>query len=287
MENILRSIYQERASDPTTLGILSIENRDSLATITDTFDEILLIISKEQEHPLFVKHYEYEAKKLALYIVNEAQVKLWISKGTNRKVFDWFYYGKILFDRNDYLYRLIQEIKDFPFHERKLRIGLEFAKLIRTYMEGKTLYEKKQYLDAYSHIIHSLHYLGRVALIEKGYHPEITVWNQVKQIEPEVYKMYEELVHSEEPLHKKLELLFLASEFFIHSRTEIGSAHIMKVLAEKELWSIQEFMEHPELSLYATDLIVFIEYLIDKKYIAVELKESKGKSIFHRYYKKQ
>jgi len=286
MENILRSIYQERASDPNTLGILLIEEQNHYSNMTNSFDEILLVISKEPDLRLFMKHYSFEDKKLALYTVHETQLKEWLSLGTNKKVFDWILFGKILFDRNDYLQQLIQEIKDFPFQERKFRIGIEFAKLIQRYLEGKKLYEQQQYLDAYSHIVHSLHHLGRLALIEKGFHPEVTVWNQVKQIEPQVFKMYEELVSSEEPIHKRLELLFLASEFFIHSKIDLGATHIIEVLGEREKWSIQEIMEHPKLKDYSPNLVVFLEYLVDKNFIGIELVESKGKGIYHRYYKK-
>ncbi|KMR35055.1 hypothetical protein EY05_14905, partial [Staphylococcus aureus] len=72
-----------------------------------------------------------------------------------------------------------------------------------------------QYLDAYNHVVHALHHLARLAIIENGFHPEITVWNQVKQIEPEIFKLYEELLTSEESIEKRLELLFLASDFLI------------------------------------------------------------------------
>ncbi len=80
-------------------------------------------------------------------------------------------------------------------------------------MDGKLFFDHQQYLDAYNHVIHSLHHLGRLSVIEKGFHPEVTVWNQVKHIEPEIYKLYEELITSEETLDKRLELLFLVSDF--------------------------------------------------------------------------
>ena len=81
-------------------------------------------------------------------------------------------------------------------------------------MDGKAFFENQHYLDAYNHIVHSLHHLARLAVIENGFHPEITVWNRVtKKLEPEIFKPYDELVNSQETLEKRLELLFLASEF--------------------------------------------------------------------------
>ncbi|PMY00971.1 hypothetical protein C1Y18_34915, partial [Pseudomonas sp. MPR-R5A] len=90
----------------------------------------------------------------------------------------------------------------------------------------------------------SLHHLARLTIIENGFHPEVTVWNQVRQMEPEIMKLYEELVQSHEPLEKRLELLFLASEFLIHSRTRLGANHLLDILADKEVWTIQDIIQH-------------------------------------------
>ena len=284
MDNFVRTLYQERASQPSTLGVLLIESTDQLLATTDTFDSILFIITTDDEKDLFIKHYSYDEKKVSLYMVNDKKLKEWIIAGSNRRLYDWLLQGKILFDRNDFMNQLIQDLKDFPFHERKLRIGLEFAKLIRRYTDGKRLYEQKHYFDAYNHVIHLLHHLARLSLIEKGFHPEVTVWNQVKNIKPEIYKVYEELINSNETLPKRLELLFLASEFFIHMRTDLGSSHLLEVMRKKTKWSIQEIIEQEELKLYSIDIFVLLEYLVDKGILHIVLEESKGKGIYHRYY---
>lgn len=285
MEDILRPIYQERASQINTLGILLISRPVKAIPLTDTFDAILLIIVKEAEQPVYIKHYTYEDKKAALHMVTESQVNDWLLLGSNRKFVEWVYSGKILFDRNEYLHHLRDQLNDFPLDGRKLKMGIEFAKLIRRYLDGKGFFDNNQNLDAFNHIVHSLHHLGRLSLIEKGFHPEITVWNQVKQIEPEVYKLYNELICSEEDLEKRLELLFLASDFLIHSRINSGASHLIDTLAAKEYWTFNEIMLHPELSLYSVDLEVLLEYLIEKHYIETVNVETKGKGIFHRYYK--
>lgn len=285
MEDILRPIYQERASQSNTIGVLIIEKQQKKSPTTDTFDAVLLVIVKESDNPLFVKHYSYENKKAALHIVTINQLNEWLLLGSNKRIFEWLFTGKILFDRNDYIANLKLELREFPFYGRKVKMGVEFAKLIRRYMDGKAFFDGVHYLDAYNHVVHSLHHLARLSVIENGFHPEITVWNQVKQIEPEIFKLYEELVNSNESLEKRLELLFLASEFLIHSRLQSGSSHLIETLKEQESWSINEIMENPELSVYSVDLGVLIEYLIDKKLIEVVNVETKGQGLYHRYYK--
>lgn len=285
MEQILRPIYQERASQPNTLGVILVEKREKVSQITDTFDTILLILAKDATQPVFTKHYTFNDKKAAMHIVTEKQLRKWLLLGSNRKIVDWIFYGRVMFDRNEFVHELKTELKEFPFYGRKIKMGIEFAKLLRRYLEGKVFFEQKNYMDAYNHIVDSLHHLARLAVFENGMHPEVTVWSQVKIIEPSIYKLYEELLSSEEPIDKRLELLFLASEFMIHSRTKDGSRHILEVMSQKDHWTIQDLHEQEELRNYSVDLEVFIEFLVEKGYIHVERVETKSDKIFHRYYK--
>ncbi|WP_431027958.1 nucleotidyltransferase-like protein [Lysinibacillus sp. LZ02] len=285
MEHILRPIYQERASHPDTLGVILINKRDDAINLTDTFDSVLLIIVKEADQPIFTKHYLYSDTKMVMHVVTEKRLRKWLFIGSNRKLVDWIFFGKVLFDRNEFLYKLRSELQEFPFYGRKIKTGIQFSKLIRRYLEGKEFFERGDYLDAYNYVVESLHHLGRLSVIDSGLYPEVTVWAQVKKIEPAVYKLYEELITSNETLDKRLELLFLASEFLINSRTHDGAQHIVEVMLTKPTWKIQELHAHEELSYYSTDLEVFVEYLIDKGYIIVEPVIAKNEIVFHRHYR--
>ncbi|WP_409297072.1 nucleotidyltransferase-like protein [Peribacillus sp. SCS-26] len=285
MEDILRPIYQERASLPSTLGVLLIEKNPNEVSTTDTFDYILLMVVNDSDEPVTIKHYMYRDQKAALHIIHQDQLDEWMLLGTNKKIIEWIFNGRIVFDRNEYLENLRTELQEFPFYGRKLKTGIEFAKLIRRYLDGKSFFENGHFLDAYNHIIHSLHHLARLEIIDQGFHPEVTVWNQVKLIRPQIFKLYEELVSSQESLSKRLELLFLASEFLIHSRTQLGSQHIIDVLSAKEgYWSIAELIQHPELRYYSVDLEIVLEYLVDKNVVDIVQVETKGQGIYHRYY---
>lgn len=199
----------------------------------ETFDNILLVIAKEVEKNLLVKHYAYQDKKAALYIVDEEQLKEWLLLGTNRKILNWLSDGKIVFDRNDYVHRLKNELREPSANERNLKMAIEFSKIIKSYTDGKAFFHNGHYMDAYHHISRSLYHLACLAIIEKGFQPEQTMWDQVKQLNPEIYKLYEELLTSNENIEKRLELLFLASEFLIHSHTESGVSHFLNVLRKK------------------------------------------------------
>lgn len=284
MEHILRPIYQERASQPDTLGVILINKREEAPNSTDTFDAVLLIIVKYAETPIFSKHYTYGDTKMVMHIITEERLRKWIFIGSNKRLVDWLFHGKIMFDRNEFLFKLRSELQEFPFFGRKIKTGIQFAKLIRSYQDGKELFERAHYLDAYNYVVASLHQLGRLSVLDAGHYPEVTVWAQVKRNDPAIYKLYEELVMSNESLEKRLELLFLAGEFLINSRTNDGAQHILETMLAQEYWTIQELHNQAELSYYSTELEVFVEYLIDKGLIKVESVIAKNDAIFHRNY---
>ena len=284
MEQILRSIYQERASDPSTLGVLIIEKRDENDPDIDMFDAILLIITADESLPIYTKHYSTTTGIAAMHIISDKKLKKWLMLGTKRKVVDWLFSGIVIFDRNEYVDTLRKELKGTPMLGQELKMGIELSRLVRSCAEGKKFYEQENYLDAYHHVVTSLHHLARLAVIEKGLFPEVKVWGQVKKIDPAVFKLYEELVMSDEVLEKRLELLFLASEFFIYNRTATGAKHILNVMRTKDRWEIQELHENEELRLYSVELEVLISYLIKKDFIRVVEKRSKNNTVNHRLY---
>ncbi|WP_181350731.1 nucleotidyltransferase-like protein [Thalassobacillus sp. CUG 92003] len=286
MEDLLRPIYQERASHPNTLGILILEKKKPISPVTDNFDVILFIIVQNADDPWYVKHYEFENKSAAMHIVDEELLSQWIDTSSYRRAVEWLVEGSIIYERNEYVTQLKEKMRTFPQRKRDLKKAIEFAKLIRSYSESKDLYESHQHLDAFSRMVHSLHYLARLAIIEKGFHPEVTVWNQVRKIEPEIYKLYEELIESGESTEKRVQLMLLAVEHAISKRSVSSARHLLELMDEKEEpWTFGELKVHPEITPYALDLTAMIEYLTEKEIIDVVLNETKGTHIYHRKYK--
>ena len=285
MEDVLRPIYQERASNSNTLGVLLIEKNKPISPETDNFDVILLIIVTDSTQAWFVKHYECNEQTVAMHVVDEKLLNEWIDTGSYRRAIEWVINGKTLFDRNEYVETLKQQISNFPIDKRNLKLAIEFSKLTRSYSESKDLYKSGHFLDAYSRVLRSLHYLGRIAIIEKGYHPELVVWNQVKRIDPEVYKLYEELINSEEEPKKRVELILLAIEFALGSRAKNCSSHLLEIMKRSdEPWSYGELKVHPKVAPYTLDLSAMIEYLTEKGIIRVILDNTKGQDVYHRKY---
>lgn len=288
MEDLLRPIYQERASDSSTLGIVIIEKMKPNSPITDNFDVILLIIvNNGAERDWFVKHYELEDEKTAaMHIVTEKLLMEWIDTSGYRKAVEWVINGKVIFDRNGYIIDLKSQLRDFPLDKRNLRKAMEFGKLVKSYNEVKELYDSNQLKDAYSRMLHSLHYLARLAVIEKGHHPEVTLWNQVKQIDPEVYKLYEELIESDEEIEKRIKLMILAADFAISTRAAASAEHLLNIIEVKDTaWSYEQLKQQPAVSPYVLDLAAMLSYLTEKGLLETELALTKGSGVYQLKYK--
>ncbi|WP_216830500.1 nucleotidyltransferase-like protein [Alkalihalobacterium elongatum] len=285
MEVMLRQLYQDKASEPDTLGILIVEKESGFDTITDGHDVILLIIKEKGSSEWLVRHYEYLDKTVSMNIIDEDRLFQWMITGSNRRFIDWVFKGKVLFDRNEYVYNMKKRINDFPFEERQQKLGIEFSKLIRRFEKGKALYQSENYFDAFNHILHALHHQARLSVIERGFYPEVTVWDQVKHIEPETFKLYQELLLGHETIEKRVELVLLANEFAITSKAQLGSMHILKIMNRSmDPWTISELMEHPELKEYSIDLELLVSFLVQKGVVEVIHKETKAKGIYHRLY---
>ncbi|MFD1067307.1 nucleotidyltransferase-like protein [Oceanobacillus locisalsi] len=286
MENFQRMIYQEHASNPNTLGILVVERTQFDHPITDEFDSILLIIVEGQEVDWYVKHYEVSGQTVAMHIVTKTLLMDWIDTSGYRRAAEWVIYGKKVYDRNEFVKELKNELQSFPEDKRTLRKMIDFGKLLKNFSEGKALYESKEIMDSYSKILNSLHYLARLSVIDQGYYPEVTVWTQVKNIDLEVYKLYEKFMDSTENLEKRIELMLIAMDFVMFNKAESASMHLLNLLSGQEgYWSYASIKALPEIEHYTLDLNAIISYLEEKDIIEMELVATKNPAVFQRMYK--
>ncbi|KGA97676.1 hypothetical protein AJ85_06095 [Alkalihalobacillus alcalophilus ATCC 27647 = CGMCC 1.3604] len=285
VDTMLRQLYQDRASELDTCAILLLENEGEKTSITDGFNAVVLIIKEDTAIQWDIKHYVIDNRTVALHILDKELMHYSLIVGSNRRLVDWLVSGKIVYDRNEFLANVKERIETFPLDDRAKKMTIQFTKMLRRFEEGKTLFAQGHFFDAYSNMMHALHHLARLAVIRQGFYPEITVWEQVRQIEPETYKLYQELLKSEETLEKRIELMVLATEFAIHSKTIEGSQHFIDCIRlEKREWSISELMALSEVEDYKIDLELFLNFLVEKKIMRVECKPTKANGINHLRY---
>src|SRR5699024_1547062 len=287
MEDLLRPIYQERESNPSTLGIILIERKTPDSPITDNFDVILLNIVGNSEIEWQEKHYELENGNTAvMHTITDHLLRQWIDTSGYRKAIEWIIAGKIIFDRDEYVSRLKEHLRTFPLVKRDLRKAMEFGKLIKSNTEVKDLYMSEQYKDAFTRMVHSLHYLARLTVIEKGCYPEVTLWNQVKKIDPEVYKLYDELIESNEEIAKRVQLMILAADFAIIRRAKVSAKHLLDIMETKDgAWSYEGIKQNPGVKPYEIDLAAILNYLTEKGILSPVRINTKGAGVYQRQYR--
>jgi len=285
VETILRPVYQERSGHPDTLGIILMEDGTDVILTSLGFEAVLLIVVNKAEQPVFVEHYHNGEKNAVLFTVTRDKIREWMNNEKNEPILHWLNKGKVLFERNDFMNRLKEEMNGFPASLRKEKLAQEFSKVIYKFFEGKTLFDKEKYLDAFKFVVESLNHLGRMAIIEKGWHSEPAEWQQVRKAAPEISKLYEELITSNESLDKRLQLFFLAGGFYIHAKTESGVQYFLEVLREKEQWTINEMYSHEKLNSYFPEFCNVLEYLIEKNFVKIISEEAEENNTLHRYYR--
>lgn len=156
-------------------------------------------------------------------------------------------------------------------------IFLEFAMLVRRYLEAKELLKKGSFLDSLYRVHQSLHHSARLAVLETGEEPDLLLWEQVKEIDSSVYKLYEELITSREPLDKRIELFLLALEFSILSKLDHSVEFLLSLLkSRREPWTINEIVNHPSISDPSLELTFILEKMVNRSLLKVKKKERNG-----------
>lgn len=257
--------FERLSSDPNVSGALIVRSENGLSQVTDHFDQLLLVVTEQREPLNYIYHYIKDQQRVQERWIHKKGIESWILNGENRSIIQWILQGDIVLDKDRYVADLREKLIRFPEELKEKRLFMEFSLFLRRFLQCKEYLKDGHYLDAHSSILEALLHWARISIIESGNHPEVTVWNQVKQINPGIYKLYEELTHSNEPLHKRVELLTLACEFSVMSKMKDCCGVLFKVLASRrEPWSASELKEHTELMDMHVELTLVLKTLARK-----------------------
>jgi hypothetical protein len=259
-------------------GLLAFRNDSGIPALTDGNDIVLLVIMADQEQPMDgTFHYIEEDCRVQERWIDRKRFEDWVYRGTNRNIMQWILQGEILLDREAYLENFRRMLLEFPELLKEQRLLSEFSLFLKCYLQGKQYLQGNHLLDAYNNILEALHHWARLAIIEQGFHPEVTVWEQIRKINPGVYKLYEELTTSNETLDLRIQLVLLACEFSVASKLERCCGAILRILeTDDRLWSVQEIGSHPVLKENPVNVSLLLNKLVKKslvREVAVPVKE--------------
>ncbi|KRF19798.1 nucleotidyltransferase-like protein [Paenibacillus sp. Soil787] len=264
-------------NDQRIISVMAVDNPKQLPSLTDGFDTLLLIVTNDLSLNNHTTNYIRDDSRIQERWVDPSSIEQWIRHGVNRNILHWLLKGEILLDQNTYLEGLRHRILEFPGDLREHKLLVEFSLFLRKYLQSKEYILDEHLLDAYNNILEALHHWARIVIIEDGYHPEITVWRQIRAINPGVYKLYEELTMSKETLKQRVQLVLLACEFSVMSKMERCCEAFIQILKENEMpLSTDELQQHSQLVELRTELPLLLNKLVKKgliKEVAVLIDE--------------
>ncbi|MDQ0878523.1 hypothetical protein QFZ77_007182 [Paenibacillus sp. V4I3] len=264
-------------NDQRIISVVAVDNPKQLPSLTDGFDTLLLIVTNDLSLNNHTTNYIRDDSRIQERWVDPSSIEQWIRHGVNRNILHWLLKGEILLDQNTYLEGLRHRILEFPGDLREHKLLVEFSHFLRKYLQSKEYILDEHLLDAYNNILEALHHWARIVIIEDGYHPEITVWRQIRAINPGVYKLYEELTMSKETLKQRVQLVLLACEFSVMSKIERCCEAFIQILRENEQpLSTDELQQHSQLVELRAELPLLLNKLVKKgliKEVAVIIDE--------------
>lgn len=177
----------------------------------------------------------------------------------------WLMKGEVLSDPTGLLMKTRGKLRKWPILLREQKLLSEFSRFVHSYKSAKRDLQNGQILDAYSHVLTALHFWAHVALVEQGMLPELTVWEQMRSVNPGIYKLFEELTTSPETLEQRVQLVVLACEFSMQTKMQTSCSLLIHMLGSREEpWSVAELQRDDRLQGLPLDLPLLLQKLAQR-----------------------
>ena len=265
MDQVQQLLLDKFNKDPEISGVLAVRNKLASKPVVDGFDLLLLVVTKEAPKQNYINHYSKDGLLIQERHISQAGLQQWIITGENRSVIEWLLKGEICMDRDMYLEATRHRLLEFPNELRAQKLFIEFSQFLRRYLQCKQYLKDGHYLDAYANIMEALLHWARIAIVESGAHPEVTVWKQIKKINPGIHKLYDELISSTETVEQRVQLVLLACEFNVMARMSLWCEILLDVLSSRnEPFTPYELKYHPKLRPLHVDMALVLRKLADR-----------------------
>lgn len=266
METTFFSFWNKEKSGRHAIGAVVYRQEGSTFNGSLLHDlELLILVICETVGPSdnYIEHFINGSTQYQMRYIGIEELKHWAVAGDRREIVRCFLRGEVIWDVRGELAALREELKHFGDGMREARKLKEFAKFLRNYVEAKQFAREHDFLDAYYRGIQALKHYARIELIDHGLAPENCIWEQLRDMNTVVYKLFNELTDNKETLEQRIELVLLACDFFLMSRMEDCCAVLLKLLgSRREAWSIKELIDRPELAHVKEELPMVIRKLV-------------------------
>ncbi|AQZ46348.1 hypothetical protein ERICIV_03692 [Paenibacillus larvae subsp. larvae] len=230
-------------------GVLVVQPGKENPPMYDGADKLLFIVSNGNlRNCKSIIHYIKDGKRIQERWINIEEMKVFLFTNSYIEIRNSLLKGEIILDRYGNLGGLRQTLLDLPEQIREWQLFVEFAQFLNEYVQGKRYSLQGQQMDSYQHILEALRHWAQIVLIEEGEHPDLGIWGRIKQVNPGVYKLYEELTMSKETIKQRVELVLLACEFSVMSKMEKCCKPLLALMEERqEAWSMTELQQLTDL----------------------------------------
>lgn len=271
MKQTIFSIPNSEASNHQVIGAVGYRQQGNSfnGPLLHDFELIVLVICDRLDpHSVQIEHcisgnIRYQIK----YIAHHDLIQ-WSISGESRELIRYFLHGEIFWEENDKVTELRSRmiaLEADMWDQRKLK---EFSGFLKTYVQAKQYAREHDYMDAYYNMLQTLKHYARIELISRGIIPENSIWEQLRELSTEVYKLFDELTDSKESLEQRIELALIACDFFVVSRMKECCQALLHIIgSRKEPWSIQELTQHPELRYVREDIPLLIRKLVYRSFV--------------------
>ncbi len=267
MEQKITRMIDSYDKHPAITSVLSFDCSRHIQSI-EGFDLLILIVTNDDLETDHISHYIKDNVRIQELLIYTKDLERRIFSGQNGNIVQWILQGEIVLDKGSYLQHLKSQLIHISNPMMEQRLLNEFSCFLRKSLLCKQYLQEGHVLDAFSEILEALRHWARIAIIEEGHDPELTVWNQLRKINPGVYKLYEELTSSSETLEQRVQLVLLGCEFTMLSKMENCCSLLIRILSSRRNpWSLKELMEHPDLQAVSYDYAVVLHHLVKRKLI--------------------
>ncbi len=263
MNSLFQFVKEKYVDDPSVRSVLVVHTASPFSPLIDGFDCLCLIVTDDVDQADPISHYIKEDRSIQERRIHVSGLEQWIVFGENRSIIQWILQGEICLDRMGYLEGVRHRLLEFPTDMRQQKLFIEFTMFLRNYLQAKQYNKEQHFLDAYTSILEALLHWARIAMIESGIHPEMSVWQQLRKNHPGIHKLYEELTLSGETLEQRVQLVLLACEFNVMTKMPNCCSMLINVLESRdESFSPTELMKHPDLSQLNVDMALVLKKLV-------------------------
>lgn len=263
------------------LGAVALRNDSGYSVLAGSNVLLLVLVFEDGKSDESITHYMQDGLRIQEQRVTRSTLEARTEALEDRAFIHWMIQGEIWVDPQAYLSKVRDGLLDYPAIVKEQRLLSEFSLFLKRYIQCKEYLQEDQILDAYSSILRSIHHWARIVVVEAGVFPETTVWQQVRRINPGIYKLYEELTASSETLKQRVELVLLACEFSVMSKMESCCSLLIRILEEaEEPMGIEELAVHPMLKGHISSNLPLILSKLARKSLIKEVAVATESELF-------